>query len=33
MLRDATVAALTEALDRNKIRHEINRSENHVLMR
>ncbi len=33
MLRDATVAALTEALERNKIRHEINRSENYVLVR
>jgi hypothetical protein len=33
MLRDATVAALMEALERNKIPHEINRSENFLLMR
>src|SRR5271163_1054592 len=33
MLRDATVAALIEALERNKIPHEVNRSENHLTMR
>ncbi len=33
MLRDATVAALLEALERNKIPHEVNRSENHLTMR
>ncbi len=33
MLRDTTVAALLEALGRNKIPHEVNRSENHVTMR
>ena len=33
MLRDATVAALTEALERNKIPHEVNRAENHLVMR
>ena len=30
MLRDATIPALTEYLDRKKIRYEINRAENHL---
>src|SRR5580704_15829617 len=33
MLRDATAAALLEALDSNKIPHEINKAENHLVMR
>lgn len=33
MLRDATAAALLEVLDGNKIPHEINRAENHLVMR
>src|SRR5580693_8204190 len=32
MLRDATMAALLEVLDRNKIPHELNRAENYVVM-
>src|SRR5690348_14805013 len=30
MLRDATVAALIEALERNRIPHDVNRAENYV---
>jgi hypothetical protein len=33
MLRDATVAALLETLDRNEIPHEVNRAENFVVLR
>jgi hypothetical protein len=33
MLRDATAAALLEVLDRNRIPHEMNRAENHVVIR
>ena len=33
MLRDATAAALLEVLDGNKIPHEINRAENHLVLR
>src|SRR5690242_19430455 len=33
MLRDATVAALIEALERNRIPHDVNRAENYVVMR
>jgi hypothetical protein len=33
MLRDATVAALIEALEWNRIPHEYNRSENYLVMR
>jgi hypothetical protein len=33
MLRDATVAALLETLDRNDIPHEVNRAENFVVLR
>ncbi len=33
MLRDATAAALLETLDRNKIPHDFNRAENHVVLR
>ena len=33
MLRDATVAALLEALEENKIPHEVNRAENYLVMR
>jgi hypothetical protein len=33
MLRDATMAALLEVLDRNKIPHELNRAENFVVVR
>jgi hypothetical protein len=32
MLRDATVAALLEALAKNKIPHEVNRAENYLVM-
>src|ERR1700749_2800613 len=33
MLRDATLAALMEALDRNKIPHAVNRAENYLTIR
>ena len=33
MLRDATTASLLEVLHRNKIPHEVNRSENYVVMK
>ena len=33
MLRDATVAALIEVLERNEIPHEVNRGENYLVMR
>src|SRR5579859_5549261 len=33
MLRDATVAALIEVLERNDIPHEVNRGENYLVMR
>lgn len=33
MLRDATVAALVETLDRNGIPHEMNRAENYLVLR
>ena len=33
MLRDATVAALLEALEQNDIPHEVNRGENYLLLR
>src|SRR5947209_11201022 len=33
MLRDATGAALLELLDANEIPHEVNRGENHVVLR
>jgi hypothetical protein len=33
MLRDATAASLLEVLDGNKIPHEINKAENHLVMR
>jgi len=33
MLRDATVAALLEALARNGIPHEVNRAENYLVMK
>ena len=33
MLRDATVAALLEALAKNGIPHEVNRAENYLVMR
>lgn len=32
MLRDATAAALLEALDQSEIPHEVNRAENYVLL-
>src|ERR1700760_4134019 len=32
MLRDATIVALVEALERNKIPHEMNRAENFLVM-
>src|ERR1700719_602470 len=32
MLRDATVAALLEALAKNGIPHEVNRAENYLVM-
>jgi len=32
MLRDATVAALLEALTKNGIPHEVNRAENYLVM-
>src|SRR5450755_2336221 len=33
MLRDATVAALLETLDRNSISHDVNRGENYLVFR
>ena len=33
MLRDATVAALLETLERNKIPHDVNRAENFLVLR
>jgi len=33
MLRDATLAALMEILERNRIRHEWNRAENYMVLR
>src|SRR5215472_13324166 len=33
MLRDATLAALLEALDENDIPHELNRGENYLVLR
>ena len=32
MLRDATAAALLETLERNKIPHEVNKAENHIVL-
>src|SRR5579883_2709311 len=33
MLRDATLAALMEILEKNKIPHELNRADNYLLLR
>src|SRR5204863_7142011 len=33
MLRDATVAALIEALEQNRIPHDVNRADNHLVFR